>query len=423
MIQTTQQNVPSLRFPEFSGEWNSDTLGSYYTFKNGVNADKTAYGKGHKFINVLDIISDLPITSDRIIGCVDISGQEFEKNEVCYGDILFQRSSETREEVGQSNVYLDTKETATFGGFVIRGKPQKGQDPKFFHYLLKTSKVRQDMTSRSGGSTRYNVGQKSLSLVSIALPTAKDEQQKIAAFFGAVDEKIALLSRKKELLEEYKKGCMQQIFSQQIRFRDDNGTPYPDWEEKRLGDIGEVRTSSVDKISRTEEKSVKLLNYMDVYRRDQIRASDDFQKITAPDAQILSANLLMGDVLFTPSSETPTDIGHSAVAAEDLPGVLFSYHLVRFRPIQGVLLAAFSGYAFKSDKFYMELWKRAQGATRYTISKSALEESTVIIPKSIEEQQKIAHFLSDINKKIDHLDQEFTLAKAFRQGLLQQMFV
>ncbi len=244
MMQTPEQNIPVLRFPEFSGEWNQDALGSYYTFKNGVNADKAAYGSGYKFINVLDIISDIPITSDRIIGTVDISEQEFKKNEVCYGDILFQRSSETREEVGQSNVYVDAKETATFGGFVIRGKPQKEQDPKFFHYLLKTAKVRQDMTSRSGGSTRYNVGQESLSLVSVNVPPTVSEQIKIAKCFNAIDEKIIQLSRKKELLEEYKKSCMQQIFSQTIRFRDDNGNPYPDWKEKRLEDIAKIKMGS-----------------------------------------------------------------------------------------------------------------------------------------------------------------------------------
>ena len=153
MTQPETQNVPTLRFPEFDGDWESKTLGEFFTFKNGVNADKSAYGTGRKFINVLDIISEAPITSDNIIGSVEISDREFEKNEVRYGDILFQRSSETREEVGQSNVYVDHENTATFGGFVIRGRPGTTIEPEYFHNLLKTWRVRKDMTARSGGST------------------------------------------------------------------------------------------------------------------------------------------------------------------------------------------------------------------------------------------------------------------------------
>ena len=91
-------------------------------FKNGINASKEQYGKGVKFINVLDILNNDFITHDKIIGSVDVENEIFEKYPVNYGDILFQRSSETREEVGSASVYLDKEHTATFGGFVIRGK-------------------------------------------------------------------------------------------------------------------------------------------------------------------------------------------------------------------------------------------------------------------------------------------------------------
>ena len=131
-----KSNIPALRFPEFKGEWILENLGSHFTFKNGVNADSEAYGRGHKFINVLDIISDIPLIQDRIIGSVDISDETFKKNEVTYGDILFQRSSETREEVGQSNIYVDTKNNATFGGFVIRGRPITEQIPEYFQQRI-----------------------------------------------------------------------------------------------------------------------------------------------------------------------------------------------------------------------------------------------------------------------------------------------
>ena len=420
---TAKQIVPKLRFPEFSDDWDESTLGKHFQFKNGVNADRSAYGKGRKFINVLDIISEGPITYDEIIGSVEISDVEFAKNEVSYGDILFQRSSETREEVGQSNVYLDREKNATFGGFVIRGKPIAEHDAIYFHYLLGTSRVRKDMTSRSGGSTRYNIGQDAIGQVPVFVARTMDEQRKVASFLQSCEDKVEQLSCKKALLSDYKSGCMQQIFTQKVRFMDDQGNCFPNWLETNLGDLGEVRTSSVDKLSREGEKTAKLLNYMDVYRRDHIRGTDTFQDITAPDGQFAAASLKEGDILFTPSSETPTDIGHSAVVTEDLPNVLFSYHLMRFRPEPEVLLPEFSGYAFKSYSFYAELWRKAQGATRYTLSKSALEEATVSIPSSLEEQKKISDFLSTIDTKIAAVSEELKHIQTFKKGLLQQMFI
>ena len=114
--------IPKLRFPEFEGEWENKKLGRLLTFKNGLNASKEQYGRGVKFINVLDIITNDYITYDNIIGQVDVSPKEIDKNKVEYGDILFQRSSETREDVGQANVYLDRNQVAVFGGFIIRGR-------------------------------------------------------------------------------------------------------------------------------------------------------------------------------------------------------------------------------------------------------------------------------------------------------------
>jgi len=208
----SQEKVPALRFPEFSDEWITKKLGNFFTFKNGVNADKSQYGFGSKFINVLDIIADKPITSGRIIGSVSISDKEFEKNKVVFGDILFQRSSETREEVGQSNVYLDKENPATFGGFVIRGQPKIKLNSKYFHYLLKTNNARKDVTSRSGGSTRYNVGQKSLSAVLLSTTPSLPEQQKIADFLSSLDDKIDLVATELGQAQTFKKGLLQQMF-------------------------------------------------------------------------------------------------------------------------------------------------------------------------------------------------------------------
>lgn len=204
--------LPKLRFPEFEGDWELIQLNKLLEFKNGINASKEQYGRGYKFINVLDILSNDFITHNKIKGSVDVDEKTASKYLVNYGDILFQRSSETREEVGTANVYLDKEQPATFGGFVIRGRKIGEYDPMFFNKLLKTNLSREEITSKSGGSTRYNVGQEILSSVILPFPSLQ-EQTKIANFLSSIDEKINLLKEKKALLEEYKKGMMQKIFN------------------------------------------------------------------------------------------------------------------------------------------------------------------------------------------------------------------
>ena len=131
-------NVPKLRFKEFTDEWKKVELDKLYEFKNGLNGDRSLYGKGVELINVSDILNNTCITSKVINGKININEDTLRKNSVEYGDILFQRSSETFLEIGTSNVYLDNK-LVTFSGFVIRGKRKKDNinNPLFINYELK----------------------------------------------------------------------------------------------------------------------------------------------------------------------------------------------------------------------------------------------------------------------------------------------
>ncbi|OOG69499.1 restriction endonuclease subunit S [Algoriphagus sp. A40] len=211
------QTIPTYRFPEFEnyGEWMEKKLGELLEFKNGINASKEQYGKGIKFINVMDILSNELITYEKIIGSVDVSKEIVEKFSVEYGDILFQRSSETQEEVGSANVYIDNNKTATFGGFVIRGKKIGHYDPLFLNVLLKTKEVRNSISSRAGGSTRYNVGQEVLSTTKILIPLI-EEQNRIASCLSSLDDLIKSQTKKIEQLHNHKKGLMQGLFPKNL---------------------------------------------------------------------------------------------------------------------------------------------------------------------------------------------------------------
>ena len=117
-------NVPPLRFPEFHGEWEEHGLSEYLDFKNGLNPDSKRFGKGIKFISVMDILNNPVITYDCIRASVQATDAEMSSFSVEYGDILFQRSSETLEDVGRANVYIDDK-VAVFGGFVIEERKKR----------------------------------------------------------------------------------------------------------------------------------------------------------------------------------------------------------------------------------------------------------------------------------------------------------
>jgi len=393
MKEPLQNQAPKLRFPEFKGKWNRKKLEYFFSFKNGINASKENYGSGYKFINVLDIIENNYITYDRVLGRVDVSEEIFNKNIVEYGDVLFQRSSETREEVGQSNVYLDKERTATFGGFVIRGKMIKEYHPSFMNYLLKTSNSRKEITTKSGGSTRYNVGQETLKKVEI-FTTSLQEQQKIATFLTAVDKKINQLQSKKALLQDYKKGVMQQIFSQELRFKDDEGNDNPDWEEKVLGEVA-TKTSSNISANTIEEN----IGQYKLYGASGYLKSIDFYKEEEEFISIVKDGAGVGRTLLCDAFSSVLGT-LDTIKPKKNNSLYFIYALINNIPFA----------------------KYITGSTIPHIYFKDYSKEKIKIPCK-EEQTKIANFLSAIDKKIGLVSTQLENTQLFKKCLLQQLFV
>ena len=203
MVTNNEQNklnVPHLRFPEFHGEWEKHGLSEYLDFKNGLNPDSKRFGKGIKFISVMDILNNPVITYDCIRASVQATDAEISSFSVEKGDILFQRSSETLEDVGRANVYIDDR-VAVFGGFVIRGKKKANYNPLFFRYLLSSPYARKRIIPMGAGAQHFNIGQEGLSKVLLNFPSI-EEQTKIASLLHLLDERIATQSK---LIEDLKK--------------------------------------------------------------------------------------------------------------------------------------------------------------------------------------------------------------------------
>lgn len=388
-----QSNIPQLRFSNINEKWSKKSFEEIFDFKNGYNPPVGDYGIGIKYINVLDIINNNFIFYDKILGLAKADELIKNKFSVKYGDILFQRSSETREEVGQANVYIDKVENAIFGGFVIRGRPKIEINSIFINYALKTQNVRKDITSMSGGSTRYNIGQDSLNKIYLSIPDKK-EQQKIASFLSSVDSKIEKLTRKKELLEEYKKGVMQKIFSQEIRFKDDDGNDYPNWEDKRLGELSKINTGESNKVDAKPNGKFRFFD----------RSGD-----------ILMSNKFLFDceALIVPGE-----------GAEFLP----KYFTGKFDLHQrAYTIHSFKGLVCKYLNYYMTYYKNylikyAVGSTVKSLRLPIFEKMIIFLP-SLTEQEKIASFLSSVDSKVESVSSQIDKTKEFKKGLLQQMFV
>lgn len=227
-------NVPHLRFPEFSGEWEIYPLTDFMSFKNGMNPDAKRFGRGTKFISVMDILNNQFICYDNIRASVEVVDGDIETYGVNYGDILFQRSSETLEDVGQANVYLDSK-PAVFGGFVIRGKSKSNYYPMFFRYLLASPTARKKIIVKGAGAQHFNIGQDGLSKVCLNIPSIQ-EQEKIAKLFECIDTRIATQNKIIEKLQSLIKGIAQHCIKEST-----SGNTYV-----KLGDICQITTGKLD---------------------------------------------------------------------------------------------------------------------------------------------------------------------------------
>lgn len=209
----TGPNVPALRFPEFSGEWEQHSLSDYLRFKNGLNPDAKRFGKGIKFISVMDILNNASISYDCVRASVAATEQEISDFEVEYGDVLFQRSSETLEDIGRSNIYVDSRH-CVFGGFVIRGKKIGEYEPYFMKYRLDSPYARKSIIVKGAGAQHFNIGQDGLSKVELFFPKY-EEQVKIGDLLRIIDDRINTQSKIIEEQETLLKSLADKLISAQ----------------------------------------------------------------------------------------------------------------------------------------------------------------------------------------------------------------
>lgn len=195
------------------------------------------------------------------------------------------------------------------------------------------------------------------------------------------------------------------------------------WQEIKLRQMGKFSTSSVDKKSIEGQKQVSLVNYMDVYSGNTIDSNIKLMKVSASVVERARSQVFRGDILFTPSSETPEDIGYSAVVGEELTDTLHSYHTVRLRPKSNTILdIRFSAWFANAEGVRKQFSQKCAGSTRYILSIPSFESVKCKIPISLTAQRKIANCLDTVQAAIEKTEALIHKYQQIKVGLMHDLF-
>lgn len=385
--------VPKLRFPEFDGGWIAKKLSSVAKVRGGFAFKSSDFSEsGIPVVRISNLIAET--------GFVDVSFAvkhpeiKNAKNYIIQrGDILIALSGAT---TGKSCVYEESFTSylnQRVGKFELISK---SADYSFLRKLVFSDKFKGQLDSVLVAGAQPNIAPKDIENFEFAFPSLP-EQQKIASFLSSLDKKIDLLRQKKDALELYKKGLMQKIFSQEIRFKQDDGSDFPDWEEVALGDVLDYEQPTKYIVNSTD--------YSSEHKTPVLTAGKSF---------------ILGF--------TDEDFG---IFSENLPVIIFDDFATSSK---------FVDFPFKVKSSAMKILKTKRSGDKLSLIHEMIKEIrytaenhqrhwisifsafNVQMP-SQEEQQKIASLLSSLDAKIQKTSSQIEQMETFKKGLLQQMFV
>lgn len=330
-----------------------------------------------------------------------------------YGDIIFPTSGETAEALIQAKAVL--KDGVLYGGDLIVFKPNLSLvDPRYLASFLSSQIVVRTMMPKAQGNTVAHISSKAWSDLLISLPSLP-EQEKIADFLGALDDRIELQEKKIELLKERKRGWVQRIFNQQVRFRDDNGNEYPEWEERTLGEVAELKHGYAFRASEySKSGAYKIVTIKHV--KDRFVSTIGLDSISrVPKNLSPHQRLRIGDLLISLTG----NVGRVSIVNED--GLLLNQRVGVIVPEIGVITPNFLYHLLSTDTFLMSMVASGQGGAQPNLSKRDVETYSFKLPH-IAEQQKIEVFLTLLDELCLTQEKKLSLLKEQKLGYLQRIF-
>ena len=403
----TKGKFPNLRFPEFTDDWEQHPTTDYFEFKNGLNPDAKRFGSGTKFISVMDILNNRYITYDKIIASVKPKENDMKEFGVNYGDILFQRSSETLEDVGRANVYLD-KGTALFGGFVIRGKKIGEYNPLFFRYLLSSPHVRKRIVVKGAGAQHFNIGQDGLSKVALFVPSAK-EQEQIANLLNLVDERIETQIRIIEDLRNLKTYIHNRVFSKA---------------NKLFGQRNTIRLSDIaTKITRKNKGNTINNVLSNSAAMGIVPQAEVFDKEIANEDNTANYYVIgNGDFVYNPRKSAQAPFGPINMYKGQAKGIISPLYLCfQVTDINKNYLLHY----FMSNVWYSYIYSNGDTGVRH--DRVSIKDETFLNMSlyihTIDKQKEIAKMMDQVDAKIALEELYLTKLQKQKDYLLAAMFV
>lgn len=417
MVELEKKLAPELRFSEFTSCWELKTLSNLIS-----HIDSGWSPNCEEKVAEIEEWGILKTTSTTWAGYNQNANKKLPNFltprtalEVKAGDILITRAGPVNR-VGVVAFVDNTRAKLMISDKLIRVSKNENTDGAFLARLISTSKSQKYLNARTSGlaEAQANISQKILSKMPLIVPGLA-EQQKIAAFLSAVDNKLTNLRRKRELLEIYKRGLMQQLFSQQIRFKQDDGSDFPDWEEKALNDLAERSTikNADDSISLvlTNSATKGVVNQQDYFDKDIANANN------------LEGYYVVehGDYVYNPRVSVHAPVGP----------------IKKNKIGKGLMSPLYTIFRFKNEKntFYEQyfnttLWHKYMssvanyGARHDRMNISMADFMNIPLPfPHPDEQEKMVSFLKSVDNKINAVAKQINQLDTFKKGLLQKLFV
>ncbi|MBD1883218.1 restriction endonuclease subunit S [Microcoleus vaginatus] len=409
---------PQLRFSNFTNHWSKQNLGELCDKIQDGNYGES-YPKSDEFLDTgIPFLTSKAIskTGEIIKSKVDHISPEkhtqLAKAHLKINDVLFTNRGAN---VGVIGFVDNTISNGNIGPqLTLLRANGKVILPLFLKYYMNTYAFQKQVHSQDSGSAMnfFGIGETKKFIIYVPLIA---EQEKIGSFLGTIDTRLTQLRRKHELLQTYKRGVMQKLFSQQIRFKGDDGKPFPDWQKKKLGEIAsrQVKKNLDESITRVLTNSAVqgVIDQQDYFDKDIANADN------------LAGYYIIekGDYVYNPRISTSAPVGPIHKNKIGLGVMSPLYTVFRFKTKED----AFYEQLFKTSVWHKYMCSVANYGARYdrmNITTSDFMALPLPYPIS-EEQEKIVDFLTAMDQKIEAIAQQIQLTEQYKKGLLQKMFV
>ena len=402
---------PEIRFKNDDGNnypnWEDKKLDNVFKFYKGKGISKIELSEeGIPCI----IYGELYTKYREVIGVVksktNIKKELLFMSEI--GDILIPSSGETQKDIATASTVME-KNVALGGDINILRSKETINSPYVSYYLKHIKNI--EISKLSQGNSVVHLYSKQLSNLKIEIPSL-EEQQKIGDFFMLLDKRIEQQEQKIALLKDYKKAMMQKIFSQKIRFKDDNGNDYPDWEEKKLGEIV-YRNSKKNK----DQKYTLIQSISNKY--GFVNQEDYFEDRRVGSLDVSNYYVIdKGCFAYNPSR---IDVGSLAYKNDNDISIISPLYVSFKGNAKHINDKFLLGWLF-SHKFVGKLGRLFEGSVRNTLSYENLSTIDIETP-CIAEQEKIALFLEVINDSIENQKELLDEIIKEKTALLNKMFI